>query len=298
MLADVIDYLLCPVCRGGLALDGGAARCGEGHAFDVAKQGYVSLLTGSAVPGTADTPAMVAARSAFLGAGHFAALAGRLRALVSTATASARDAADSPATAGRAVEPAAAGRALVLDAGAGTGHYLAGVLGPHDAGIALDVSKHALKRAARAHPRIGAVVADVWRPLPVRDACADVLLNVFAPRNGPEFARVLRPGGTLIVVTPTPRHLSPLVAELGLLSVDEAKARRVAEALGGHFAETGQIVEEAPMRLDHQAVETVVGMGPSAWHTDPETLRREILRLPDPMTVQMSCRISLFRKIA
>ncbi|MFC7382048.1 putative RNA methyltransferase [Sphaerisporangium rhizosphaerae] len=278
MLADVIPYLLCPVCRGDLALAGGVVRCGQGHAYDVAKQGYVSLLTGSAAPGTADTPPMVAARAAFLGAGHFAPLARRLRELVR------------PVPGG--------GPAVILDAGAGTGHYLAEVMSPADTGIALDVSKHALKRAARAHPRIGAVVADVWRPLPVRDACADVLLNVFAPRNGPEFARVLRPGGTLAVVTPTSRHLAPLVEELGLLSVDDDKERRVGEALAGRFAEAGTFVEEAAMRLDHQAVETVAGMGPSAWHTDAQALRREILRLPDPVTVQMSCRISLFRKIA
>ncbi|WP_248962958.1 putative RNA methyltransferase [Sphaerisporangium perillae] len=272
MLADVIDYLTCPVCRADQALDGNVVRCARGHAFDVARQGYVSLLTGSGVPGTADTPAMVAARAAFLGAGHYAPLAARLR------------------------ESASGG--VVLDAGAGTGYYLAEVLRPDDAGIALDISKHALKRAGRAHPRIGAVVADVWRPLPVKDGCVDVLLNVFAPRNGPEFARVLRPGGTLVVVTPTPRHLAPLVGELGLLSVDESKARRVQEALGAHFAETGHLIEESDMRLDHRAVETVVGMGPSAWHTDPVALRREIVRFPDPMTVRMSCRISLFRKIA
>jgi 23S rRNA (guanine745-N1)-methyltransferase len=275
MLVDAIEYLICPLCRGDLGIDGSVVRCTRGHAFDVARQGYVSLLTGSGVPGTADTPAMVGARAEFLGAGHFASLTSRLREL----------------TAGRTAG------GVVLDAGAGTGHYLAETLGPEDVGIALDISKHALRRAARAHPRIGAVVADVWRPLPVKDACADVILDVFAPRNGPEFARVLRPGGTLIVVTPTPRHLSPLVGRLGLLSVDESKSRRIEEALGAHFTETGHVIEEAEMRLDHQAVDTVAGMGPSAWHTDPVALKEEISHLPIPMTVKMSCRISLFRKI-
>ncbi len=291
MLVDAIEYLVCPVCRGDLAIEGAAVRCARGHSFDVARQGYVSLLTGSGVPGTADTPAMVAARAEFLGAGHFASLAGRLSELAGRrGTAGGTDRDDDGRTAGR--------RRVVLDAGAGTGHYLAGTLGPGDVGIALDISKHALRRAARAHPRIGAVVADVWRPLPVRDGCADVLLDVFAPRNGPEFARVLRPGGVLIVVTPTPRHLAPLVERLGLLSVDESKSRRVEEALGAHFTETAHVTEESDMLLGPKAIETVVGMGPSAWHTDPVALREEISRLPDPMTVKMSCRISLFRKIA
>lgn len=276
MLADALAYLICPVCRGGLVLDDAVVRCASGHAFDVARQGYVSLLTGSARPGTADTPAMVAARDDFLGAGHFAPLSGRLRDLVSRTGGTPR---------------------VVLDAGAGTGHYLAQVLGPGDVGIALDVSKHALRRAARAHPRIAAVVADVWRPLPVADGCADVVLDVFAPRNGPEFARVLRPGGVLVVVTPTPSHLAPLIERLGLLSVDDSKDRRLAETLGANFVETGHLVEEAEIRLGHHAVEAVAGMGPSAWHTDPVALKAEISRLPDSMTVKMSCRISQFRKI-
>ncbi|MEO3809358.1 putative RNA methyltransferase [Sphaerisporangium sp. B11E5] len=272
MLADVIEHLACPVCRGDLVLSGGTARCANGHGFDVARQGYVSLRTGSAPAGTADTPAMVEARARFLGAGHFAPVAERLREVAGTA-------------------------GVVLDAGAGTGHYLAAALGPDAVGIALDISKHALKRAARAHPRIGAVVADVWRPLPVKDGRAGVLLNVFAPRNGPEFARVLAPGGTLAVVTPTSRHLEPLVGELGLLSVGEDKERRLGETLAGRFAEAGHMIEEYEIMLGHEDVEAAVGMGPSAWHTDPVARKIEIARLPGVLAVNVSCRISMFRKI-
>ncbi|GII62987.1 ubiquinone biosynthesis protein [Sphaerisporangium krabiense] len=278
MLADAIDALACPACRGDLSLHGTAVRCAGGHAFDVARQGYVSLLTGSAPPGTADTPAMVAARAEFLQAGHYTPLADRVRALVG--------------------EVAAPGPGIVLDAGAGTGYYLARALRPDDAGIALDVSKHALRRAARAHPRVAAVVADVWRALPVKDGRVEVVLDVFAPRNGPEFARVLRPGGTLVVVTPTSRHLAPLVETLGLLSVDEDKARRVGESLGSHFTEISREVLESRMLLDHRAVAAAAGMGPSAWHVDSGALEQEISRLPLQVAVEMSCHISLFRKIA
>src|SRR6185436_12546810 len=86
----------------------------------------------------------------------------------------------------------AANSGLIVDLGAGPGHYLAEVLKRHDAaqGLAFDVSKPALRRAARAHPRAGAVLADTWGPLPVADAAAALILNVFAPRNGAEFRRV------------------------------------------------------------------------------------------------------------
>ncbi|MFI0423094.1 putative RNA methyltransferase [Spongiactinospora sp. 9N601] len=268
MLGDVLDVLRCPVCGGDLTLDGRVVRCPTGHVFDVARQGYVSLLSGSRSPGTADTAEMVAARDAFLSAGHYEPLAVRL-----------------------AEAAGAAPGEVVLDAGAGTGHYLAAVLGHEGArGVALDVSKHAARRAARAHPRAGAVVADVWRPFPVKDAAVDVVINVFAPRNGPEFARVLRPGGRLVVATPGPAHLSPLVDRLGLLSVDEEKERRVGESLRGLFAERARHRVEFAMRLDAAAVAAVVGMGPSAWHREGATA----IDIADPVIVTASFVVSVY----
>lgn len=249
MLADIVEYLVCPVCRAHLALDAGVVRCSNGHSFDIAKQGYVSLLVGSRPPGTADSAEMVAARAAFLEAGHYAPLA-------------------------RALAEAVGEAGVIVDAGTGTGYYLGAVLG-EATGIAFDVSKHAVRRAARLPGRVGAFVADVWQPLPIADRVADAVLNVFAPRNGPEFARVLRPGGRLVVVTPGPGHLRPLVDELGLLSVDEDKERRLARSLPG-FIEVSRREVAFDLELTAGEVNEVVGMGPSAWHTDAAELKRRI----------------------
>ena len=65
MLPEAVAALPCPLCRGPLTDEGRALRCAAGHAFDVARQGYVSLLAGDARAGTADTPGMVASREAF-----------------------------------------------------------------------------------------------------------------------------------------------------------------------------------------------------------------------------------------
>jgi hypothetical protein len=104
---------------------------------------------------------------------------------------------------------------------------------------------------------------------------ADVVIDVFAPRNGPEFRRILRPDGVVVVVTPARTHLSPLVEELGLLSVDEEKERRVARSMEG-FAETGRRSIEFEMELGPRDIAQVVGMGPSAWHTDAADLDKRI----------------------
>ena len=61
----------------------------------------------------------------------------------------------------------------------------------------------------------------------MRDGVAAVVLSVFAPRNGEEMARILAPGGALVAVTPTTRHLYELVGPLGLLSVPDDKEDRL-----------------------------------------------------------------------
>ncbi len=280
MLADIAEHLACPVCGQSMRLDPGALRCPRGHSFDVARQGYVSLLVGSRPPGTADSAEMVAARDAFLSAGHFAPLESALAEAVWSAHAESFS--HSP-DGGRAKAYGGSGHGaepVIVDAGAGTGHYSAAVLDAAGRGVvmAFDVSKHAVRRAARAHPRVGAFVADVWRRLPIGDGVADVVMNVFAPRNGPEFRRILRPGGRVVVVTPAPGHLSPLVEELGLLSVDAGKEQRVARSLEG-FAEVERRVVAFDMALGPDEVRAVVGMGPSAWHLGEEELAEGITRV-------------------
>jgi 23S rRNA (guanine745-N1)-methyltransferase len=78
VIGDVVGYLRCPHCQGGLVLSGGAVRCAGRHAFDVARQGYLSLLADRALVQNADSAAMVAARRAFLAAGHYRFLADAL----------------------------------------------------------------------------------------------------------------------------------------------------------------------------------------------------------------------------
>lgn len=271
MLADVLPYLSCPHCSAELVLVGGSVRCGSGHAFDVARQGYVTLLPGKAAV-AGDSAEMVAAREEFLSAGHYAPIVD-------------------------AVVAACAGVGCVLDLGAGTGHYLAAVLdaSPDRVGIALEIAKPALRRAARAHARLGAVGADTWRRLPVRDGAVAVALNVFAPRNAAEIARVLAPDGRLVVVAPTAAHLGELVSGLDLLTVAEDKAARVTASLPG-FTVSEQDPREFVMSLVHKEVLALVGMGPSAWHVDAEALAAKVAELPSPVRVTASVTVTTYVK--
>lgn len=275
VLPEVLRHLRCPVCKAPLAAVPGAVRCPAGHAFDVARQGYVNLLRGRS-PGTGDDAAMVVARETFLGAGHFAPLGAALA---------------------RAAQEHAGRDGLVLEVGAGTGHHLRSVIEalPDRFGLALDLSRHAARRAARAHPRVAAVVADAWEPLPVADACAALVLDVFAPRNAAEFRRVLAADGALLLVTPAPTHLAELRQPLGLLEVDPDKARRVSEALESRFTLASSAPLAWTLSLTRADVVAVARMGPSAHHTAPDVLAARVAALAEPVCATAAVEVQVYR---
>ena len=270
VLTDVLRYLRCPVCAGTLTVtNAGAVGCPRGHSFDIARHGYLHLSVGRpSHPG--DSAQMVADRQAWLDTGGYDFLT---EALIAT------------------VGPA---HGLIVDVGAGTGHHLAAVLDalPDTVGLAVDVSKPALRRAARAHPRIGAVFADTWRRLPVADGSAAAILDVFAPRNGAEFRRVLRPDGVLVVVTPTAAHLAELVARLRLVRVDPDKTDRVAATLTPWFRLESERVHTRLLHLTRRQAGLLIGMGPSARHLDPAAL---VADLPEPFPVTAAVRVARYR---
>jgi len=269
--ARVVDALRCSVCASPVTLDERTLRCAQRHSFDLARQGYVNLLHARIPAGTADTAPMVDARAAFLASGAYAPLASAI------------------------AEAAGAPSGLVIDAGAGPGYYLSRVLedAPDAVGLALDVSAIALRRAARAHPRLGAAVWNLWEPWPVGDGVASVVLDVFSPRNASEFHRVLAPGGRLVVASPLPGHL----AELGdlVLAVDARKEERLEAALGGFFSRESAVEVVRTSEFSAAQVRDVVAMGPAGFHLDRDG-RRERLAAAGGQDVTVAVSVSVWRR--
>ena len=156
----------------------------------------------------------------------------------------------------------------ILDSGAGTGYYLQHVLSrapaPHDS-LAVDASTAAVAMSVAATGACG-LVADVWRSSPVRDARADAILCVFAPRNAAEFARVLRSDGTLVVVTPASDHLAELRDAGLLIGMQSDKLAKLDESLQPHFTLGTRSGLRYEIDLSPAAAADLTGMGPSGHH--------------------------------
>ena len=248
--------LRCPVCRLDLTAAAGALVCRNRHSFDLAREGYVNLLRGGRRRPAAggDSPEQLRNRAAFLDAGHFNAIA---------------------AIIAKQIQQEATNPWRIPDAGSGTGHHLARIaqaLPPLVVGLGLDVSREAARQAARRWPMLTFAVADLWTEWPVQDAVVDLVLSIFAPKNFPETARVLRPGGWLVVVYPGRDHMAELRNRFGLMrrleGADERYIGGATRILGPptiHRLRWQTVLDEAMIR-------SAILMGPNVHHLSASAL--------------------------
>ena len=285
MLNDIVDVLADPAdltpLRG--ADDFTRLVSESGHSYDVAKQGYVTLAAGKGIGHEGDSLEMVNSRETFLSNGHFAPFV------------------ESVSDALADVVERVAGDAdpVILEAGAGTGYYLAHTLDLIQGarGVGLDVSVPAAKHLAKSHPRVGAVVADVWEQLPIRTGSIHALAVVFAPRNPAEFARMLVEGGEAVMLVADQGHLDELREPLGILGVEDGKIERLIAQSEGHLvpAADPELIEY-PMQLGRDAIAAQVGMSPSARHLDADVLQARLAELPEQMEVTARAQLIRMRK--
>jgi 23S rRNA (guanine745-N1)-methyltransferase len=280
--------LACPVCWDPLQPGGTTANCPQGHRFDVAREGYVNLLLAqhrnSKDPGYSKE--MIAGRRDFFDAGHYQPLADDIARLVADYL-------------------PAAGRRVVLDAGCGEGYYLrrlraelerrAGAVDPSSTETllcGLDISKHGVRVAARRDPEGCYAVAGTYR-MPVLPAAVDVLLTHFSPVSAPDFARVVAPGGVVVVGGPGAGHLFSFKR----LLYDTPAGHEPADQLGGEpaFELVDTHRSRHPVRLrGREAVANLLLMTPFYWtlNADGHTRLAEV----DTLDTEIDVVLRVYRR--
>ena len=289
--------LRCPHCGEPLTPGERDWVCARGHSFDRARQGYVNLLRPTRAHG--DSVEMLRARRRFLDAGWYAPLAEALAAEVGAWLR------------GPGARLPLAARALV-DCGCGEGYYLSHLASAleddiHAGGWRLygfDLARDAVRMAAgRRYPGAGAAlfVANTWDQLPFADAGIGAALVIFAPRNPPELARTVAPGGLLLVVTPAPEHLAEARAALpSLLAPEPEKSARLRDALAPAFSLASERAVTFPLALDGEALADLAEMTPhrAAAEVAPREAARAVAEAAPGgrLAVTAACVVSAFTR--
>ena len=292
--------LICPICGSKLNTLNKSLVCAGHHCFDIARQGYVNLLTvqqkHSLHPG--DTREQVLSRRAFLEAGYYAPIA---EALIITSKELMVNSKEISVTSN---EVTVTSNELIsnskeittpgelLDVGCGEGYYsarLAGALGMHLTGM--DISREAVRCAAGKYKN-GLWLCATASHIPVADHSCRLLTSLFALTMPEEFRRVLRPDGYFLQVLAAEDHL------LGLKSIIydhliEKPKDTVPDVPG--FT----LVKSVPIRftftVEGEQVENLLSMTPHVFRIGKDGAQR--LRETKSLTDTASCVLNVFRPV-
>ncbi len=273
MLKNLTDKLICPVCKNGVQIEGKVLCClGGKHKFDVAKEGYVNLATGH-MPG-GDSKEAIAARTSFLGKGYYAPAAEVLE---------------------QVVHDYLPKGAALIDAGCGQGWYSNRIAEQGYRMLGFDLSKFGCARAAKDASLQGLdnaayAVASVYT-MPVSDACADGVLNIFAPCAEQEYARVLKDGGYLFLLGAGKQHLMGLKRAMYENTYENAERADLPTTLS--LVETRRATFEITVK-GQDDIEALFSMTPYYWRTSQDDKAK--LQALDTLTTEVDMLLYIYRK--
>jgi 23S rRNA (guanine745-N1)-methyltransferase len=253
-LRSTRDNYRCPSCGLALTLNADSASktysCTNGHSFDIAREGYLNLLLAqhkrSRNPGDSDD--MIRSRQRFLSAGYYSSLSDAIVSQVAISTMSFKQS--------------------LIDLGCGEGHYMQ-QLRNASADLKLlgiDISKFAVRLAAKRKMDARLVVDSAFN-IPLFENRVDTAISVFSPVCVEETARILKPGGTLIMVGPGEQHLSGLTEIIYDKTVPHA-GNPLQNTAQFSLQESIEIKED--ISVNGSDILDLLTMTPYFWHTRPE----------------------------
>lgn len=182
-----MSIMICPVCGQALERENRIRRCENRHSYDIAKEGYVNLLSarrsGDAI---GDNREMALSRRDFLNKGYYQPLAQAVTDCLS--------------------EYSSDGD-VVLDICCGEGYYTAYAAERLDRRFyGFDLSKNMVRLAAKRKAPAEFFVANI-ASIPIADGSVKAAFHLFAPFHAAQFGRVIADDGVILTAIPGRDHL-------------------------------------------------------------------------------------------
>lgn len=186
----------CPICNEDMIIiNSGSFSCSLSHNFDLAKKGYINLLT--AKFSSFYSKELFESRSKICSLGFYQPLIDELVKIISEYKSKTNSE-----------------KLILLDAGCGEGSLLYDVYrglkyNVNNTFIGVDISKESINIATRNTTDIIWCVSDLAN-LPFKNHSFDIVINILSPANYGEFIRVLNDKGIVVKVVPGLNYLKEI----------------------------------------------------------------------------------------
>ena len=225
-------------------------QCANGHNFDIAKEGYVNLLTGHSK--SKYDRALFRARRELNESTHL--FDPVIQVMVEW------------------IHQLQAPKLNLLDAGSGEGyltHLLYQLLtkdGQTLDVLGMDIAKEGVRLASKSYPMIDWVVGDLAN-IPIATDEVDLIVNILSPSNYEEFNRILKSRGHIIKVIPRSDYLVEIRQHVYRNS---DKATYENTNVAQLFKENYSVIEQIPLNynvtLTPSQLEMLLQMTPLTWN--------------------------------
>jgi len=241
LMNNNLSLFACPICQESMTIqEQGRMVCSANHSFDIAKQGYINMLTHGAA--SKYSKELFESRKTVIDSGIYDEIEDKIIELIAPAQ-------------------------TVLDTGCGEGSHLARIMAEKKGiGVGIDIAKEGILAASRHYPEQIWCVGDLAKS-PFAKSSFDAILNILSPANYEEFKRLLTPGGCVVKVVPQSRYLHELRAQL---YADSDKESYSNDQIVARFKES--FMEVSVKRITYttpfatELIPALLEMTPMGWH--------------------------------
>jgi len=241
LMNNNLSLFACPICQESMTIqEQGRMVCSANHSFDIAKQGYINMLTHGAA--SKYSKELFESRKTVIDSGIYDEIEDKIIELIAPAQ-------------------------TVLDTGCGEGSHLARIMAEKKGiGVGIDIAKEGILAASRHYPEQIWCVGDLAKS-PFAKSSFDAILNMLSPANYEEFKRLLTPGGCVVKVVPQSRYLHELRAQL---YADSDKESYSNDQIVARFKES--FMEVSVKRITYttpfatELIPALLEMTPMGWH--------------------------------